>query len=155
MSILHDVLFSLRSLRKARGFTSIVIVTMALGLGANTAVFSLIHATLLQPLPYPDSSHLLKLYEARTPNDYVTNANVAPANFLDWQQQSRAFTEMAASAGFRYNLTGNGLPEQVWGGGISAGWFNVLGVLPKLGRTLRAEEDSPSAAPVVLLSDDL
>jgi putative ABC transport system permease protein len=155
MSILHDVLFSLRSLRKARGFTSIVIVTMALGLGANTAVFSLIHATLLQPLPYPDSSHLLKLYEARTPNDYVTNANVAPANFLDWQQQSRAFTEMAASAGFRYNLTGNGLPEQVWGGGISAGWFNVLGVRPELGRTFRAEEDSPSAAPVVLLSDDL
>ncbi len=118
MSILHDVLFSLRSLRKARGFTSIVIVTMALGLGANTAVFSLIHATLLQPLPYPDSSHLLKLYEARTPNDYVTNANVAPANFLDWQQQSRAFTEMAASAGFRYNLTGNGLPEQVWAEGF-------------------------------------
>jgi putative ABC transport system permease protein len=155
MSVLQDVLFSLRSLRKAPGFTAIVIVTMALSIGANTAVFSMIHARLLQPLPYPDSSHLLKLYEAKTPNDYVTNADVAPANFLDWQQQSSAFTAMAASSGFRYNLTGNGLPEQVWGGAISAGWFNVLSVRPELGRNIRAEEDSPSAAPVVLLSDDL
>ena len=155
MSVLHDVLFSMRSLRKAPGFTAIVIVTMALGVGANTAVFSLIHATLLQPLPYPDSSHLLKLYEAKTPNDYRTNGNVAPANFLDWQQQSRALTEMAASSGFRYNLSGNGLPEQVWGGAISAGWFNVLGVRPELGRTFRPEEDVPGAAPVVLLGDEL
>ena len=155
MSVLHDVLFSLRSLRKAPGFTAIVVVTMALGIGANTAVFSLIHATLLRPLPYPDSSHLLKLHEAKAPNDIHSYGNVAPANFLDWQQQSRAFSEMAASSGFRYNLSGNGLPEQVWGGAISAGWFNVLGMRPELGRTLRSEEDAPGATPVVLLSDEL
>ncbi len=142
-------------LRKSAGFTLVVIITMALGIGANTAVFSLIHRMLLQPLPYPDASHLLRLFEAKSPNNYETHENVAPANFLDWQQQTHDFAAMAASSGFRYNLTGTGQPEQVWGDAISADWFAVLGVHPELGRDFRYEEDSPSGTPVVILSDKL
>lgn len=103
----------------------------------------------------PDSSHLLRLFEAKSPNDYETHEKVAPANFLDWQQQTRAFADIAASVGFRYNLTGSGQPEQVWGDAISADWFTVLGVHPELGRDFRHEEDSPAGRPVVILSDKL
>ncbi|HEX5434633.1 MAG TPA: ABC transporter permease [Candidatus Angelobacter sp.] len=154
MYVVHDLLYSLRSLRKSAGFTLVVIVTLALGIGANTAVFSLIHL-LLPPLPYRDPSHLLRLFEAKSPNDYETHENVAPANFLGWQQQTRAFADMAASIGFRYNLTGSGQPEQVWGDAISADWFTVLGVVPVLGRDFRREEDSPAGTPVVILSNNL
>ncbi|MGE5324871.1 MAG: ABC transporter permease [Actinomycetota bacterium] len=154
MSVVRDLVYSLRSLRKSAGFTLVVVITMALGIGANTAVFSLIHL-LLQPLPYPDPSHLLRLFEAERPSDYATHENVAPANFLDWQQQTRAFAHIAAGIDFRYNLTGTGQPEQVWGDAISADWFTVLGVHPELGRDFRQEEDSPSGTPVVILSDKL
>src|SRR5262249_3767690 len=143
------------SLRKAPGFSVVVVITLALGIGANTAVFSMIDVLLLRPLPYPDSKHLLKLFETKTANDPTTLAGVSPANFLDWNEQSRAFAGMAASAGFRYNLTGSGTPEQVWGGGVSADWFKVLGVNPELGRDFTPNEDRPAAAPTVLLSDAL
>jgi putative ABC transport system permease protein len=154
MSLLHDLLYTLRSLRKAPGFSLVVIVTLALGIGANTAVFSMIDVLLLRPLPYPDSKHLLRLSETKTPGDSSTLADVSPANFIDWQSQTRAFTGIAASEGFHYNLTGNGQPEHVWGGASSAGWFSVLGVHAELGRDFHPEEDAP-AAPVVILSDEL
>src|SRR6185369_74312 len=155
MSHLQDLLYTLRSLRKAPGFSLVMIATLALRIGANTAVFSMIDVLLLRPLPYPDSGHLLRLSETKTPNDSSTISNVSPANFIDWQAQSRAFTGMAASEGFHYNLTGNGQPEHVWGGASSAQWFSVLGVYAALGRDFRPEEDSPAAAPVVILSDEL
>ncbi len=155
MSLLQDLLYTLRSLRKAPGFSLVVIVTLALGIGANTAVFSMIDVLLLRPLPYPDSGHLLRLSETKTPGDSSTLADVSPGNFIDWQTQTRAFTGMAASEGFHYNLTGNGQPEHVWGGASSAQWFSVLGVHAALGRDFRAEEDASAAAPVVILSDEL
>ncbi len=155
MSLLQDLLLSLRSLRKAPGFSLVVLATLALGIGANTAVFSMIDVLLLRPLPYPDSSSLLRLSETKVAGDSSTISDVAPANFIDWQAQSRAFTGMAASEGFHYNLTGNGQPEHVWGGASSAQWFSVLGVHAAQGRDFRAEEDAPAAAPVVILSDQL
>jgi putative ABC transport system permease protein len=155
MSLLQDLFYTLRLLRKAPGFSLVVIVTLALGIGANTAVFSMIDVLLLRPLPYPDSGHLLRLSETKTPGDSSTIADVSPANFIDWQAQSRAFTGMAASEGFHYNLTGNGQPEHVWGGASSAQWFSVLGVHAALGRDFLPEEDAPAAAPVVILSDQL
>ncbi|MCU1333227.1 MAG: macrolide transporter ATP-binding/permease protein [Candidatus Angelobacter sp.] len=154
MSVLQDLLLSLRLLRKAPGFSLVVIVTLALGIGANTAVFSMIDVLLLRPLPYPDSSHLLRLSETKAA-DSSTISDVAPANFIDWQAHSRAFTGMAASEGFHYNLTGNGQPEHVWGGAGSAQWFSVLGVHAALGRDFHPEEDAPAAAPMVILSDQL
>jgi putative ABC transport system permease protein len=155
MSLLQDLFYTFRSLRKAPGFSLVVMVTLALGIGANTAVFSMIDVLLLRPLPYPDPGHLLRLSETKTPGDSSTLADVSPANFIDWQKQSRAFTGMAASSGFHYNLTGNGQPEHVWGAGSSAGWFNVLGVHAEHGREFRPEDDAPAAAPVVILSDKL
>ncbi|MGC2741786.1 MAG: ABC transporter permease, partial [Candidatus Angelobacter sp.] len=155
MSLLQDFLYTLRSLRKAPGFSLVVIVTLALGIGANTAVFSMIDVLLLRPLPYPDSGHLLRLSETKTPGDSSTIADVSPGNFIDWQTQTRAFTGIAASEGFHYNLTSNGQPEHVWGGASSAGWFSVLGVHAEQGRDFRPEEDAPAAAPVVILSDEL
>jgi putative ABC transport system permease protein len=152
MSLLQDLSYTLNSLRKAPGFSLVVIITLALGIGANTAVFSMIDVLLLRPLPYPDSKHLLKLFETKTANDSTSLSGVSPANFLDWAEQSRALESMAASAGFRYNLTGNEMPEQVWGGAVSAEWFRVLGVRPVLGRDFRPEDDQPSASPTVLLS---
>jgi putative ABC transport system permease protein len=155
MSLLQDLLYTFRSLRKAPGFSLVVIVTLALGIGANTAVFSMIDVLLLRPLPYPESGHLLRLSETKTPGDSSTISDVSPANFIDWQAQSRAFTGIAASEGFHYNLTGNGQPEHVWGAASSAGWFSVLGVHAEQGRDFRPEEDAPAAAPVVILSDKL
>jgi predicted permease len=155
MSLLQDLFYTFRSLRKSPGFSLVVIVTLALGIGANTAVFSLIDVLLLRPLPYPDSEHLLRLSETKTPGDSSTISDVAPANFIDWRSQTRAFTGIAASEGFHYNLTGNGQPEHVWGGASSAQWFSVLGVHAALGRDFRPEEDAPAATPVVILSDEL
>jgi putative ABC transport system permease protein len=155
MSLLQDLFYTLRSLRKAPGFSLVVMVTLALGIGANTAVFSMIDVLLLRPLPYPDSGHLLRLSETKAPGDSSTIADVAPANFIDWQAQSRAFAGMAASSGFHYNLTGNGQPEHVWGGASSAGWFSVLGAHAERGRDFLPAEDAPAAAPVVILSDKL
>jgi putative ABC transport system permease protein len=155
MSLLQDLFYTLRSLRKAPGFSLVVMVTLALGIGANTAVFSMIDVLLLRPLPYPDSGHLLRLSETKTPGDSSTIADVAPANFIDWQAQTRAFTGIAASEGFHYNLTSNGSPEHVWGGASSAGWFSVLGVHAERGRDFLPEEDAPAATPVVILSDQL
>jgi len=155
MSLLQDLFYTFRSLKKAPGFSLVVIATLALGIGANTAVFSMIDVLLLRPLPYPDSGHLLRLSETKTPGDSSTLADVSPANFIDWQAQARAFTGIAASEGFHYNLTSNGPPEHVWGGASSAQWFSVLGVHPALGRDFRPEEDSPAAASVVILSDEL
>jgi predicted permease len=155
MSLLQDLFYTLRSLRKAPGFSLVVILTLALGIGANTAVFSMIDVLLLRPLPYPDSGHLLRLSETKTPGDSSSTSDVSPANFIDWQAQTRAFIGMAASEGFHYNLTGNGQPEHVWGGASSAGWFSVLGVHAERGRDFRPEEDAPAASPVVILSDKL
>ncbi len=155
MSLRQDLSYTFNSLRKATGFSLVVVLTLALGIGSNTAVFSMIDALLLRPLPYPDAKHLLKLFETKTANDASTLADLSPANFLDWHEQSRAFESMAASEGFRYSLTGNGMPEQIWGGASSADWFKVLGVHPIAGRDFRPEEDTPSAAPMVLLSEEL
>jgi putative ABC transport system permease protein len=155
MSLLQDVSYTLSSLRKAPGFSFVVVLTLALGIGANTAVFSMIDVVLLRPLPYPDSGSLVQLFETKTPNDSTSPDSVAPATFIDWSEQSRAFSNMAASEGFHYTLTGNGMPELVWGGAASAEWFRVLGVRPALGRDFLPEEDRASAAPTVLLSDRL
>lgn len=150
-----DLQYTLRTVRKSPGFTLVVILTMALGIGANTAVFSIVYAVLLRPLPFPDSAHILNLCETKIPYDYENLAGVAPANFLDWQEKNRSFDEIAASVEFNYNLTGKGSPEQVVGNAISTDWFKVLRVQPELGRVFLPEEDRSSAAPVVLLSDRL
>jgi putative ABC transport system permease protein len=155
MPLFDDLSFTLRSLRKSPGFSLVVVFTLALAIGANVAVFSVIHLTLLKPLPYPNADRIVHLFETKTPGDEATQSDVAPANFLDWEQQTSSFESMAAGSDFHYNVTGNGAPEHVWGGAISARWFHVLGVSPELGRDFLPAEDRPAGTPVVLLSDKL
>lgn len=155
MPLFDDLSYTLRSLRKSPCFSLVVAFTLALAIGANAAVFSIIHLTLLKPLPYPNANRIVHLFETKIPGDEATQSGVAPANFLDWEQQTRAFESMAAGSDFHYSLTGKGAPEHVWGGAISARWFHVLGVKPELGRDFLPEEDRPAGTPVVLLSDKL
>ena len=155
MSLLQDLLYTLRSLRKAPGFSLVVIATLALGIGANTAVFSMIDVLLLRPLPYPDSGHLLRLSETKTPGDSSTIADVSPANFIDWQAQSPRVHRHCSFIGVSLQPNRQRTAGACLGRSLFRGWFSVLGMHAELGRDFRPEEDAPAAAPVVILSDKL
>ena len=155
MKLWNEFIYSLRMLRKTPGASLLVVLTLALGMGATTAVFSIIYAALLKPLPYPDSGRIVALYESKTAHDEASQSDVAPGNFLDWREQSRSFSALAGFAGFHYILTGDGAPQHLWGGAVSAGWWKVFGVQPEIGRVFTAEEDRPSSPQVAVLSDRL
>jgi predicted permease len=145
----QDLRYGFRTLRKNPGFTAIAMLALALGIGANTAIFSVVNGVLLQPLAYPDADRLLRIYET-TPK--YGGSSVAYPNFLDWRRESRSFTDMGAIRDDDFNFTGAGQPEQVSGEYVSASFFPVLGVTPFLGRSFRPEEDRQGAACAVMLS---
>ncbi len=152
-TLLQDLRYSLRQLRKNPGFTSVAVITLALGIGANTAIFSVVDAVLLRSMPYKDPSRLVMIWET-----YLQFPKVWPSvpNFYDWQAQSRAFDGMGAyrvSRGF--TLTGHGEPERLQGTYISANLFGLLGVKSTQGRTFFPAEDKPGVAPIVILSHPL
>jgi putative ABC transport system permease protein len=133
--------------------TVVAVLTLALGIGANTAIFSVIHHLFLQPLPFPDPDRLVMTweYELEDPDDpYIVSA----PNWEDWQRQSTSFERMAIWEWLRFNLAGDGEPEQVYGMRASHGLFPMLGIAPQLGRTFTAEEDAPGHR-VVVISDAL
>src|SRR5262249_20405450 len=150
-SIWRDIRFGVRSLLKAPGFTVITILVIAVGIGANTAVFSVINAFLLRPLTYPDPHSLVHLMNTGDQGSFP-GANVPKFNI--WRQQTRIFQQVAAydSGGAGLNLTGNDQPEQVQGVHVSADYFSVLGAPITAGRTFTAAEDSPHGGNVVVLS---
>jgi predicted permease len=150
-SIWRDIRFAVRSLRKARGFTVIAILVMAVGIGANTAVFSVINTFLLKPLTYPDPQSLVHLMNTGDQGSFP-GANVPKFNI--WRQQTGVFQQVAAydTGGAGLNLTGNDQPEQVQGVHVSADYFAVLGAPVIAGRTFNAAEDSPHGGNVVELS---
>jgi putative ABC transport system permease protein len=148
-SLLQDVRYGLRTLWKSPGFTSIALLTLALGIGANTAIFSVVYAVLLSPLPYKDPSRLVVLNET-TP--MVGTVSVSYLNFLDWRAQSHAFSQMAAVCGVGFNLAGISQPESIGGEAVSPNYLSILGVHPFLGRDFDASEEKAGTAPVVLLS---
>src|SRR5580704_11273891 len=150
-TILQDVRYALRMLRGSPGFTAVVILTLALGIGANTAIFSVIDSVLLRPLPYHDPAGLVMVWEnnSQHPNPHNT---VSPPDFLDWQSRNTVFTEMAALFDQRVNLTGNGVPEEVVVQDVSANFFSVLGVRPILGPGFTAENGKPGHDDVIVLS---
>jgi predicted permease len=143
--------FGIRTLAKAPGVTAIAVVALALGIGANTAMFSIVRAVLLKPLPYADPGRLVQL-SASTPQ--FRDASVSYPNFLDWQRQSRSFDSMAAYRSDNFNLTGDATPERVRGQMASAAMFDTLGVHPILGHTFGPDEDRRGGAPVVLLTSN-
>src|SRR6476620_11877367 len=120
-TLLQNLRYAIRALRKSPGFTAVAIITLALGIGANTAIFSVVNAVLLRPLPYKDDSRLVViLNQGRNP--------VAPANFIDWRRQSRSFSQMGAAEYWTPNMTGTGNPEKLWAMRLSPDIFPMLGV---------------------------
>jgi predicted permease len=145
----QDIRYGARSLWKAPGFTLIAVFTLALGIGANSAMFSIVNGVLLQRLPYDEADRLLKL-SASMPQ--FQDASISYPNFLDWQQRSRSFENMAAYRFENFNLTGQANPERLQGLMVSAAIFPVLRLNPVAGRTFTSDEDRRSGAPVVLLT---
>jgi predicted permease len=151
-TLLQDIRYSFRMLAKNPGFAAIAILTLALGIGANTALFSVVNGVLLNPLAYPHSEQLVTVY-GKTPG--FARAPISYLNFLDWQRATRTFSSMALYRNEPYNLTGIGGAELVGGSMISADFFPTLGVTPVLGRNFRTDDDRAGAAPVVMLGGGL
>jgi predicted permease len=155
-SILHDLRIGFRTLLRAPGFTAIAILVMALGIGANVALFTIVRGVLLKPLPYADPSRLISLYERSAENGHLGQFNpVAAMSFYDWQRSSSGVEQMAMVSPFQnYNISAEGgkLPERIDAGWCSWNLFNTLGVQPILGRTFSAADDRKSAQPTVLLT---
>src|SRR6266404_1364757 len=152
MSFLQDVRFGLRVLAKNPGFTAIAILTLALGIGANTALFSVVNGVLLNPLPFPNPDELVAVY---TKSPTFQESSIAYPNFLDWQKDNHSFAALSAFRSDDYNMVGAGEPERVHIHMISAEFFPALGLQPVLGRTFRPEEDQAGAGPVTILGDGL
>jgi predicted permease len=156
-TLLRDVRYAARVLRQRPGYSVAAIVVLALGIGANTAIFSVVHAVLLRPLPFPDADRLTFVWHVPPPDAFpgMTRFTVSPANFLDWQRQTRTFERMGLMQFRSFNVAGGGEPESLRAAGVSAGFFQTLGVQPLLGRTLRPDEDAPGHNHVVVLTERL
>jgi predicted permease len=155
--IRQDVVFSLRLLRRQPGFAVVALLALALGIGANTAIFSIVDAVLWRPLPYPRADRVMSLAEQR-PRESRWFGPVAPADYFDWRRDNRSFSAMAAynlPAGGAYNLTGSGDPERVRPLEVSPTFLGIIGVAPAFGRDFRPEEETVGRHRVVLLSDEL
>jgi predicted permease len=151
-SFWQDMRFGLRVLAKNPGFTAIAILTLALGIGANTALFSVVNGVLLNPLPFPKPDELVAAY-AKSPT-FAENS-IAYPNFLDWQKDNHSFASLGAYRTDDYNMVGVGEPQRVHIHMISAEFFPALGLQPLLGRSFRPEEDKAGAGPVAILGDGL
>jgi putative ABC transport system permease protein len=151
--LLRDVRYGMRTLTRTPGFAAIAILVMALGIGANVALFTIVRSVLFKPLPFRDPDRLVRLYESNPDGKFPYNAN-AGGVFAEWKKQSRSFTDMALCGYAGYNLSGAGeqLPEGVRAGSFSWNLLPILGIQPSLGRNFTADEDRPSANPTVLLS---
>ena len=144
--------YALRTLRRSPGFAIIALLTLALGIGANTAIFSFINGVLLKPLPYRDPHSIVMVWEK--PPGGLRNG-ISTLNFLDWKSQNTVFENLAAVRFGGMTLTGSGIPEEIPGSHVSAGYFNVFGVRAALGRTFASDEDQSGKSQVVILSNRL
>ena len=148
-TLLQDIRHGIRLIAKSPGFAAIAILTLALGIGANTAVFSVVNGVLLNPLPYPQPQQLVAVYAKNRTFNY---SSISYPNFLDWVRDQHSFSALAGYRGDDYNLTGLGEPQRVSAEMVSASFFPVLGINPVIGRQFRPEEDQIGAQPVVLIS---
>ena len=148
-----DVKFALRQLRKSPGFTTVALLTLALGIGANTAIFSVVNSVLLGPLPFHDPSRLMMLDEKWLPR--FSHFEAPPQDFLAWREQSRSFDQLGAFVSMAFNLSEGDRSEHISGQRITANLPVLLGVKPILGRTFRPQEDTPGNDHVILLGYSL
>src|ERR1700676_4591963 len=135
-TLAQDLKYALRVLRKSPGFTAAAILVLALGIGANTAIFSVVNAVLLRPLPFRDPARLVQLWHVPPPKSFpgMTTSALSAANFIDWQQQNEVFDKMAIYTGSSLNLTGREQPEALQGAAVSADVFSTLQAQPIVGR---------------------
>src|SRR6184192_4678615 len=150
--MLSDLRYALRQLAKSPGFTAVAVFTLALGIGANTAIFSIVNAVLLRPLPYPNADRIVVLSESSGPGqDY----SVALPDYFDWRNDNKVFEHLAATHKESRNLSG--IPgresERVSCASVTRNFFNIIGLPPEIGRTFSGDEDKVGALPVVVISD--
>ena len=146
----QDLRFGLRMIVKSPGFAAVAILTLALGIGANTVLFSVVNAVLLNPLPYPDPDQLVTLAESK-PN--FDSGSISFPNFRDWRKDNRTFSMMGISRSYSYSLTGRGEAEQVDAEFVSSDYLTLLGVKPVIGRLFEEGEDEIGASPIVLIGE--
>ena len=151
-NLLQDARYGMRMLVKNPGFTAVVVLTLALGIGANTAIFSVVNGVLLSPLPFPNAKRVVSMFQDK-PN--FPKGSISYPNFLDWQHDNRTFESIAAYRWADGSISGVGEPEEVKAQRVSATFFPILGVKPILGRNFSAEEDRPGANPTVIISEGL
>ncbi len=150
-ALLRELRYALRGLGRSRAFSTVAVISLALGIGATTAMFSVINAVLLRPLPYPDSDHLVEIYETDTAHA-ITRDPVSPYNFSDWQKQESAFQEIAAYEFDSFSYRSGNVAERMSGVMVTAAFFRVLGVTPALGRDFAAGDDDPGKPHFAILS---
>jgi putative ABC transport system permease protein len=150
----QDLRFGIRSLARSPGFTAVALATIALGIGANTAIFSVVEAVLLRPLPYPGADRLVSVTQAE-PSRGVSGTGASYPNFADWQARAKSFEHLSAIRMHDYTLTGRGDPALVTAGTVTSNLFRTLEGPPLLGRTLMAADDDAAAPPVAVLGERL
>ncbi len=155
-NLIGDFRFGLRILLRNPGFTLAAIVVLALGIGANTAIFSIVNGVLLRPLPYQDASRIMQVWHVPPAKSFpgMSLFSVSPANYLDWQAQNHSFEQMAAYGFDSFNVGGE-RPEAIKGSSVAPGFFSILRVQPVLGRTFSPDEDRPGQGNVVILGNKL
>jgi putative ABC transport system permease protein len=151
---MNDLRFAFRQLRKSPGFTFTAVLTLALGIGANTAIFSVIYAVLLRPLPYPEADRLMIVTETDANQPQIS---VSLPDYLDWKRDNTVFEEIAISRRESFNLSGlsGRAPEQISGALVTANFFKVIGLKPHLGRVFTGEEDRVGGPQLAVISDKL
>ncbi len=152
--VIQDIRYALRQLKKSPGFAAVAVVTLALGIGANTAIFSVVNGVLLRPLAFKDPARLVRVWHTPPAKSFpgMTTFSVSAANYLDWRRENHVFDDMAIYTYHGFALTGSDKPEQVDAGAVSASFFPTLGVQPMLGRVFSEEEDQPGRSNVLVLS---
>ena len=153
-SLFSDVRYAIRNLIKRPGFTAIAVITLALGIGANTAIFSTVNALLLNPLPFPQQDRVIAIWD-KNPSRGVEHNEVTMANYLDWRAQAQSFEQLALERWWSTNLTAGGTPERVQGFLVTANFLDVLGVKPIRGRNFVEEENQPGKDAVAIITYSL
>jgi putative ABC transport system permease protein len=154
-SVSQDLRYAIRNLRRSPGFAILAVLILALGIGANTAIFSLVSSVLLRPLPFGEPDRLVTIWEDLSALGGPNRVQANPATYVEWKARSRSFEDIATLASGTYNLTGQGEPERLFGERATTNLFSVLRMQPLLGRTFAPDDEGPNATPVVVISEDL
>src|SRR5438034_11062119 len=153
-SLFNDFRYAIRSILKRPGFTAIAVVTLALGIGANSAIFSSVYALLLKPLTFPDLDRIVTVWD-HSPSRGFKHIEVTMANYLDWRAQNQSFEHLALERWWSTNLTGGDTPEHVQGYLVTANFFDVVGIKPLKGRVFLEEENQPGKDGVAVITYSL